>query len=126
MVSSASVVVAEIVKRLSERQNQEPHCKPKASEEQNQNLTQNKRKAKEKFEINVNKQEPGTKKKNNNNNHKPDCKAVTNESCIRLHSMPRGILRRNPRYVSFLLRNRHRHFSVLGAISFSVAHTWRS
>ena len=37
MVSSASVVVAEIVKRLSERQNQETHCKPKASEEQNQN-----------------------------------------------------------------------------------------
>ena len=41
----------------SERQDQEPHCKPKASEEQNLNWTQ-----KKKFKMNINKQEPETGK----------------------------------------------------------------
>ena len=43
-------------KRESERQDQEPHCKPKESEEQNLNWTQ------KKFKMNINKQEPETGK----------------------------------------------------------------
>ena len=42
-----------------------------------------------KIKININKQKPGTKK---NYKLKPECKAVTNESCIQPFSMPRGIL----------------------------------
>ena len=78
-------------------------------------------KAKEKFEININKQEPGTKKKiiiTISLTAKP---LLTN--LIFDHTPCQGeyYQRRKPRYVSFLLRNRHRHFSVLGAISFFVS-----
>ena len=48
---------------MSERQNQEPHCKPKASKEQIRNRHKKKLAAKEKFKMNINKQEPETKKK---------------------------------------------------------------
>ena len=74
----------------------------------------NKWKAKEKFEININKQEPGTKK------------IIIITISLIVKPLRTNLVfdytpcqgeyyqRRNPRYVSFLLRNRHRHFSVLG------------
>ena len=49
-------------KRESERQDHEPHCKPKAREEQNLNQTQKKVGQKKKFKMNTNKQEPETGK----------------------------------------------------------------
>ena len=61
------------------------------NQKQAKNKTRNRHKkklaAKEKFKMNINKQEPETKKK-----YEPDCKAVTSESCIQPHFMPRGIL----------------------------------
>ena len=81
----------------------------------------NKWKAKEKFEININKQEPGTKKKIIITISLIAKPLRTNLIFDHTPCQREYYQRRKPRYVSFLLRNRHRHFSVLGAISFSVS-----